>query len=329
MKPIKELAKAAEDLTHDNVTSADAPALQELIAKLDELIADPDTSDDGERETLEQHKVIAESLLKTIEDAAKAADTENTEKVKDVTAENVTPENKADLENAKADLEKALEDNMGNYTEEEKQEIAEEIRRIENAIEALENAGRVTDAITQLPDTVEPDDEEAAEKILDAKKAYDELTDHEKSLVSEDVKKKLDDLVASLTAYDIIKGDGSAWTKDSGSTLSFTANGPFSKFVGIQIDGKEVDKASYEAVSGSTVVTLKASYLDTLKIGEHTITIVYNDGSTDGTFKILAKPNTPATGDDFNIPLYSSLMAVSVIALVVLLLDARKRKYTK
>ena len=103
----------------------------------------------------------------------------------------------------------------------------------------------------------------------------------------------------------------------------------FSKFVGIKVDGKDVDKANYEAKAGSTIITLKASYLDTLKVGEHTITVVYNDGSTDGTFKIVAKPNTPATGDDFNIALYGSLMVVSVTALVVLLLASKKRKYAK
>ena len=70
-------------------------------------------------------------------------------------------------------------------------------------------------------------------------------------------------------------------------------------------------------------------YLDTLKVGEHTITVVYNDGSTDGTFKIVAKSNTPTTGDDFNIVLYASLMAVSVTALVVLLLVSKKGKNAK
>ena len=70
----------------------------------------------------------------------------------------------------------------------------------------------------------------------------------------------------------------------------------------------------------------KASYLDALKVDEHTITVVCNDGSTDGTFKIVAKPNTYATGDDFNIALYGSLMVVSVTALVVLRLVSRKRK---
>ena len=329
MKPIKELAKATENLGNDNVTSADAPALEELVAKLDELIADPDTSDDGERETLEQHKVIAEALLKTIEDVAKATDTENTAKVEDVTADNVTPEDKSNLEDAKADLEDALENNGGNYTEEEKKAIKDEIQRIDDAMVALENVEDVTDSITQLPETVEPDDEETAKKILDAKEAYDELTDHEKSLVDDDTKKKLDDLTAAAVAYKIVKGDNGMWTKGSTSGLPFTANGAYSKFTGILVDNKVVDSKHYTAESGSTVITLKASYLDTLSTGKHTLTVVYTDGETSCEFNIAAKSTTPATGDNFNILLWTSGMIVSLAAIAVLLIEQKKRRYVK
>ncbi|MBE5954629.1 MAG: hypothetical protein E7257_10850 [Lachnospiraceae bacterium] len=145
MKPIKELAKVTENLGNHNVTSAHTPALKELVEKLDEMIADPDTSDDGEKETLQQHKVIAEALLATIDEVAQATHTENIEKVKDVTADNVTPEDKADLEKAKADLEKALEDNGGNYTEEEKKAILAEIKRMDEALEVINNVEAVGD----------------------------------------------------------------------------------------------------------------------------------------------------------------------------------------
>ena len=327
-----EDSKAATDaidaLDAATVTSDDKDELERAIETIEDLLAGNNLTEE-ERKALEDAQADAKALIDVINAAAGATDTENTEKVEDVTPENVTPEDKTDLEKAKADLEKALEDNGGNYTEEEKKAIQEEIDRIDSAITALENVENVTEAIAQLPESVEPDNEAEAEKILATKEGYDALTDHEKSLVSEDAKKKLDDLVASLTAYDIVKGDGSSWTEDSNGTISFTANGAFSKFVGIKVDGVDVDKANYEAKAGSTIITLKASYLDTLKVGEHTITVVYNDGSTDGTFKIVAKPNTPATGDDFNIALYGSLMAVSVTALVVLLLVSKKRKYAK
>lgn len=195
MKPIKELAKATENLGNDNVTSADAPALKELVEKLSELIADSDTSDDGERETLEQHKHIAESLLETIEAVAEATDTENTEKVEDVTAENVTPENKTDLENAKADLEKALEVSGGNYTEDEKKAIEDELGRIDEALEVIGNVEAVEELIDKLPENITKNNEDA---IKAADDAYNALSDYEKSLVDEDAKKTLTDAKAAF-----------------------------------------------------------------------------------------------------------------------------------
>ena len=328
MKPIKELAKATENLGNDNVTSADAPALKELVEKLDELIADPDTSDDGEKETLEQHKTIAESLLETIEAAAEATDTENVGKVENVTPENVTPENKTDLENAKADLEKALEDNGGNYTEDEKKAIEDELGRIDEALEVIDNVEAVEETISKLPavDTVKPDDEEAIKAITDAQTAYNALSDYEKSLVDEATKANLDKLVAALVAYDIVEGDGSSWTEDSDHNITFVVNGLFSKFVGIKIDGKDVDKANYEVKAGSTIITLKASYLDTLAVGEHTITVVYTDGSTDGTFNVHAKANSPATGDNSNMFLWIALLFISGGAVITLTVVDRKKR---
>ncbi len=328
MKPIKALASATENLGNDNVTSADAPALNELVEKLSELIADPDTSDDGEKETLEQHKTIAESLLETIEAAAEATDTENTEKVENVTPENVTPENKTDLENAKADLEKALEDNGGNYTEDEKKAIEDEIKRIDEALEVIGNVEEVEETISKLPavDTVKPDDEEAIKAITDAQTTYNALSDYEKSLVDEAAKANLDKLVAALVAYDIVEGDGSSWTEDSDHNITFVVNGLFSKFVGIKVDGKDVDKANYEVKAGSTIITLKASYLDTLAVGEHTITVVYTDGSTDGTFNVHAKANSPTTGDHSNMFLWIALLFISGGAVITLTVVDRKKR---
>ena len=328
MKPIKELAKATENLGNDNVTSADAPALKELVEILDELIADPDTSDDGEKETLEQHKTIAESLLETIEAAAEATDTENVGKVENVTPENVTPENKTDLENAKADLEKALEENSGNYTEDEKKAIEDELGRIDDALEVIGNVEAVEEVISKLPavDTVKPDDEEAIKAITDAQTAYNALSDYEKSLVDEATKANLDKLAAALVAYDIVEGDGSSWTEDSDHNITFVVNGLFSKFVGIKVDGKDVDKANYEVKAGSTIITLKASYLDTLAVGEHTISVVYTDGSTDGTFNVHAKANSPATGDNSHMFLWIALLFISGGAVITLTVVERKRR---
>ena len=315
-----------KDYDPATVTSEDKAELDEMLSEINTILADETTTSNGKK-ALEEVKEQVEKLIKEITDAAAATDTENTEKVENVTPENVTPENKTDLEGAKADLEKALEDNGGNYTEDEKKAIEDEIKRIDDALEVICNVEEVEETISKLPavDTVKPDDGEVIKAITDAQTAYNALSDYEKSLVDEATKANLDKLVAALVAYDIVEGDGSSWTEDSDHNITFVANGLFSKFVGIKVDGKDVDKANYEAKAGSTIITLKASYMDTLAVGEHTISVVYTDGSTDGTFNVRAKANTPATGDDFNIALYASLMVVSVTALVVLLLVSKKR----
>ena len=241
-----------------------------------------------------------------------------------MTSESVTPEDKTDLEKAKTDLEKALEANGGNYTEAEKKVIEDEIKRIDDALKVVENVETVETAISKLPATVEPDDEENVAKIEAAKKAYDALSAYEKSLVGKQTKETLDKLAADAVAYDIIKGDGSEWAKGADDAVAFTVNGLFSKFSGIKVDGKIVDAKYYEAKADSAVITLKLSYLETLSAGKHTITVIYTDGETEGTFKITEKADTPETGDHSNVVLWSTALLISVLAAAVLVIG-RKR----
>ena len=321
------ISGAVEDYNLAAVTSDDKNDLEQLLAEINKHLASTNLTE-KEKEDLEDAAEKTEGLLDAIENAADATDTENIEKVENVTAENITPEDKTNLEKAKADLEKALEENGGNYTENEKKAIGDKIKRIDDALEVIGNVEVVEKIIDMLPavDTVEPDDEKAIEAITNALTAYNALSAYEKSLVDEDTKASLNELAAACVAYDIVEGDGSSWTEDSDNSITFVVNGLFSKFVGIKVDGKDVDKADYEAKAGSTIVTLKGSYLETLKSGEHTITVVYADGSTDGTFKITEKTNVPATGDNSNIWLWFALAFISGGAVIALTVVDRRRK---
>ena len=57
--------------------------------------------------------------------------------------------------------------------------------------------------------------------------------------------------------YKITEGANSSWKQNSDDTLKFVANGDFSKFTGVKLDGTLVATDKYTAVSGSTVITLK------------------------------------------------------------------------
>ena len=246
-----------------------------------------------------------------------------------VKPDEVKTNDKTDLEDTKTKLEEELKDDS--YTEDDKKAIQDAIDDIDDALEVIGNVEAVEEAVSKLPavNTVKPDDEEAIKAITDAQTAYNALSDYEKSLVDEDTKANLNKLAAALVAYDIVEGDGSSWTEDSDQNITFVVNGLFSKFVGIKVDGKDVDKANYEAKAGSTIITLKTSYLDTLAVGEHTITVVYTDGSTDGTFDVHAKIKSPATGDYSKIWLWVALLFVIGGAVITLTVVYRKKRAAK
>lgn len=306
------------------VTSADKADLEKAIETIDKLLESKHLTVE-ERKSLDAAKAEAEYLLAVIEKVRDATVTVNTEKVESVTADNVRPDDQKSLENAKADLEKALKDHGSNYTAEEKAAIEAEISRIDAALAALAKAKGVNESIISLPKEVEPDDEKSEKNILAAKAAYDALTDHEKTLVPQESVNKLKNLIADLKDYKIIKGNDSKWNKGSSYTLTFTANGPYSKFIGLEVDGEHVYSFFYTAKSGSTVITLKAFFLQTLSTGNHTVTILYEDGEVSGTFRVLPRASSAATGDESHMELWMTTFAVSTLALAVLLLNRKKR----
>lgn len=171
------------------------------------------------------------------------------------------------------------------------------IQRKEELAAARIKADAFLASVEALPDAVALDDEVLEERLLGVWAAYQELTVLEKELVGEKTAEKLDRLMKALTDYAFIEGSGADWIWGSGGSLTFTANGPFRKFVGIKVDAGFVDPAHYEAKAGSTLVTLKQSYLQTLPIGEHVFTVVYTDGEISCNFRIHPAPSSPPTGD--------------------------------
>ena len=139
---------------------------------------------------------------------------------------------------------------------------------------------------------------------------------------------------AAPADYDILNGANSKWTQDSDGNISVRGSGEFSKFVGVKVDGKTVDEKYYTVKEGSTIVTLKPEYLNTLTVGKHTLEIVWTDGTANTTFTVDAKPantdtKSPQTGDSSSIALWIALLFVSGFGVVATAVYGKKRKSAK
>lgn len=94
---------------------------------------------------------------------------------------------------------------------------------------------------------------------------------------------------------EIIDGKGQAITVGTAKNLSFRSNAPIRYFQKVLVDDKEVAAENYELTEGSTIVTLKASFLKTLGVGEHKLSVVSATGTAETTFTV-AEAAKPAPG---------------------------------
>ena len=119
-----------------------------------------------------------------------------------------------------------------------------------------------------------------------------EVTSFEFTVGEPEVKVSETSAEAPKDIYKIIEGAKSTWNGSTTEGLTIRGDGDFAKFAGVRVDGNWIPDAHYEAKSGSTIVTLKPSYLASLPEGEHTVDIMWIDDSASTTFTVAA--NTAA-----------------------------------
>ena len=317
---------AVNALDPDTITSADKDTVEQLQSQLENLVTSGNLTEE-EKGKLQETEEILTAVQDQLAQSQEAATTENLEKVEGITPDVVTLEDKDDLTSAKEDLEHALENFGGNYTQEETDALKEKLNQINQALDRIEQVEAVQSAIAALPDSAEPDDMDLQKNIQAAKDLYDALTGHQKSLVSEGLKSKLERLQSDVLDYRIIQGNGSQWTRGTDDTIIMTANGPVEKFIGLQVDGKDVASQCYTVVSGSTIVTLKPQYLNTLSIGKHTLTVKYTDGQAQGMFEILEQTTSPETGDHSQVTLWVACLLAAAFGLAGIMGYTGKKKH--
>lgn len=99
----------------------------------------------------------------------------------------------------------------------------------------------------------------------------------------------------AILAPEIIDGKGQTMVIDAAKDLSFRSSAPLRYFQKVLVDEKEVAAENYVLTEGSTIVTLKTSFLNTLGVGEHKLSVVSATGTAETTFTV-AEAAKPASG---------------------------------
>lgn len=99
----------------------------------------------------------------------------------------------------------------------------------------------------------------------------------------------------AIPAPEIIDGKGQTMVIDAAKDLSFRSSAPIEFFQKVLVDDKEVTAENYVLTEGSTIVTLKASFLNTLGVGEHKLSVVSTTGTAETNFTV-AEAAKPAPG---------------------------------
>ena len=145
------------------------------------------------------------------------------------------------------------------------------------------------------------------------------------------------DITVKEIVYTVLEGENEKFIKNRDKDISVRINADVTLFQKVCIDGKEIDRSNYVVTSGSTIITLKQSYLNKLSIGSHTMKTIFTDGRVAySTITVIEKDNetnnvdkentnkennnnltssNPKTGD--NIVTFVAMFMVSVLGIAI------------
>ncbi len=128
-------------------------------------------------------------------------------------------------------------------------------------------------------------------------------------------------------APSIIDGRNAKWNKGGENNLTFKSDAAFSDFVEVLVDGKTITAENYEKREGSIIIELKASYLETLAEGEHTLTICSASGDATTKFTVEAEIVSPPTGStNVWVWIVVGVVALGACAAVVVFIIRKRKK---
>ena len=133
------------------------------------------------------------------------------------------------------------------------------------------------------------------------------------------------ELIIHPNSYEFIEGANQTYIIGQ-NNLIFKISADYSLFENggkVYVDGKEI--TDYKSESGSTVIKLSKEYANSLKEGEHTLKVVFNNDKSVSTTFTVSKMNNPNTGD--NIIFYIIIFGLSILSLIGIVYY--KKKTTK
>lgn len=139
------------------------------------------------------------------------------------------------------------------------------------------------------------------------------------------------EVVVEKIVYEVTDGANQKYVITKNNEAKFRINADYSLFDGkVYVDGVLVGSENYTSESGSTIITFKKEYVDTLSAGEHTLKVTFTDGGEATTTFTVANVtpdiDNPKTGD--NIALYIVTGVLSMIGLAGAGVFAYRRKQT-
>ena len=128
------------------------------------------------------------------------------------------------------------------------------------------------------------------------------------------------EVVVEKIVYEVTEGANQKYTITKNNEAKFKINADFRLFDGgkVYVDNELVDPKNYTAESGSTIITLKKEFVDTLSIGEHTLKVLFNDGgeaiTTFNVAKVTVPTDNPQTGDNIGFYIISGILSIVGLA---------------
>ena len=138
-----------------------------------------------------------------------------------------------------------------------------------------------------------------------------------------------DTIIAKLPK--LLEGADQVWTKGSKDGMVWRIQEDPQAFKRVLVDGKELKDTEYTVTSGSTIITLQPSYLETLSAGQHTIRFEFTTGNIETHFTIkdaekATQSESTDTGLQNHLGLWISICMAAASGLFAMMILVRRKE---